>query len=723
MKKAVKILLAILMVACLALTVMACNKECKPGEHQWKDVRTIKVASCKEEGSKEVECEKCGKTDTQPIAKLAHTPQDVEKEDATCGEAGHQAGTRCSVCGETISGMEVIEATGNHTFVYTKESYDDTQHWKVCSVCGAQDTKANHQFDDHLKCECGATDVANAVARINGVKYRSVAAAVTEATAGQTIVLLKNATLDEVINIEKAVTIDLNGKNVTKSANNGAMFVVGQNGKLTIKGEGNVTHSGPCEVGSSNYIVNAISNGEVIIEGGTYEVLDCTIVQVSETAKVAIKGGHFAINENCSWRSTYLINKKDGSGTTVAISGGTFIDYDPSHSNSENPEENFCVSGYKVEKKDNAYTVVSAINYTAIKDLLDNNSDKLGTTITATPSSKYFLVKGTFVEFQSTSNGTTSSKQYGNLYIQDENGNKILVRGINTVDGKRFDATGIEGLTDIAVGDEIVVYGPAQTYNNTPQLTSTLLAVWKDTRYLSSDALFEAIAPADETISNLTLDSRATWVSNNEAIAISGTTGTVTRGTADVPVTLTATLLDPFTGENVTKDYTVVVKAAAQPTTKVATFDLGTDGTAGTHKDGSSIENGTGAIEATDNGYTLKIGNPTLVYNNALDKTGKGAIKLGTGKAAGSFVIDITGQTVKKIVIRVANYKANTGLVVKAHNGSADGNVLAQETISKLSDNGEYQEFAIEIPEGVTNVYFVCTVQNRCMIDGIDFYA
>ena len=96
---------------------------------------------------------------------------------------------------------------------------------------------------------------------------------------------------------------------------------------------------------------------------------------------------------------------------------------------------------------------------------------------------------------------------------------------------------------------------------------------------------------------------------------------------------------------------------------------------------------------------------------------------MGTGKAAGSFVIDITGQTVKKIVIRVANYKANTGLVVKAHNGSADGNVLAQETISKLSDNGEYQEFAIEIPEGVTNVYFVCTVQNRCMIDGIDFYA
>ena len=472
MKKAVKILLAILMVACLALTVMACNKECKPGEHQWKDVRTIKVASCKEEGSKEVECEKCGKTDTQPIAKLAHTPQDVEKEDATCGEAGHQAGTKCSVCGETISGMEVIEATGNHTFVYTMESYDDTQHWKVCSVCGAQDTKANHQFDDHLKCECGATDVANAVARINGVKYRSVAAAVTEATAGQTIVLLKNATLDEVINIEKAVTIDLNGKNVTKSANNGAMFVVGQNGKLTIKGEGNVTHSGPCEYGSSNYIVNAISNGEVIIEGGTYEVLDCTIVQVSETAKVAIKGGHFAINENCSWGSTYLINKKDGSGTTVAISGGTFIDYDPSHSNSENPEENFVVdgAGIKMTEADGVKTYVVCTDHQYVASVCSVCDHEISDADVIT--ALFALAQDTALEGTYKLTGVIkSAKPYDTQYKNREF--VITVNGKDVTVYRAKNATGSDiDIATLGIGDTVTVVGTLKNYKGTKEFDS-----------------------------------------------------------------------------------------------------------------------------------------------------------------------------------------------------------------------------------------------------------
>jgi len=318
---------------------------------------------------------------------------------------------------------------------------------------------------------------------------------------------------------------------------------------------------------------------------------------------------------------------------------------------------------------------------------------------------------------------------YGNLYIQDASGNKILVRGIQTLAGKRFDSTGIKGLTDIAVGDEIVVYGTAQLYNGEAQVNGhVILAVWRNTKYLTSDALLDYVAPAESVITDLTLNGLAMWsTSNSDVIAISGTTGTVTRGATDVTVTLTATIVDPYTGEDRSKSYDVVVKAAAPETTKVATFDLGTNGAAcepGKESDGTGITDTTGTISKVDGNYTLNIVNPTKVYDNAGDPSGNGCIKLGTSKVAGSFTIDITGQDVKKIVIYVGKYKTyNDALTAIAKNGDTNGAEIARNVISKYSGNSEYDAFEIELTSDITKVFFSTEGAARCKIDKIEFYA
>ena len=63
---------------------------------------------------------------------------------------------------------------------------------------------------------------------------------------------------------------------------------------------------------------------------------------------------------------------------------------------------------------------------------------------------------------------------YGNIYIQDADGNQLYVYGLYNYDGKvRFDAME----TKPAVGDTITVYGALGQYNNNPQMKNGWLIV------------------------------------------------------------------------------------------------------------------------------------------------------------------------------------------------------------------------------------------------------
>ena len=75
----------------------------------------------------------------------AHIEEPVEKEEATCTENGHEAGSKCSICDKTMSGMAEIPATGHSygEWVTVTDSTCTTKgsQERTCSVCGAVDSQ------------------------------------------------------------------------------------------------------------------------------------------------------------------------------------------------------------------------------------------------------------------------------------------------------------------------------------------------------------------------------------------------------------------------------------------------------------------------------------------------------------------------------------------------------------------------------------------------------
>lgn len=141
----------------------------------------------------------------------------------------------------------------------------------------------------------------------------------------------------------------------------------------------------------------------------------------------------------------------------------------------------------------------------------------------------------------------------------------------------------------------------------------------------------------------------------------------------------------------------------------VASFALGDNGAA-THSDGT----GASTYEETVSGYTLSISAGSNFYTGAIDAQGNSCLKLGIGKAVGSFTITVpTG--VKKVVIYVSGYKAKTSKYTV--NG---GDV---KTATKKSNDGEYEAVEITVPEDGKIVFATVTGATRIMINTIEFYA
>ena len=107
--------------------------------HSWNEGEITTSPTCENAGVKTYTCTVCNATKTEAIAATGHTPVEVAEQPATCTEAGHTAGTKCSVCEAILSGMEEIPATG-HTEVIdpavaptcTETGLTEGKH---CSVC------------------------------------------------------------------------------------------------------------------------------------------------------------------------------------------------------------------------------------------------------------------------------------------------------------------------------------------------------------------------------------------------------------------------------------------------------------------------------------------------------------------------------------------------------------------------------------------------------------
>ena len=114
--------------------------------HQWDEGKVTTAPTCENAGVKTYTCTVCNETKTEAIDATGHTSVEVPEKPATCTEAGHKAGKKCSVCGETLSGMEEIPATGHQwdegkvTTAPTCENAGVKTY--TCTVCNETKTEA-----------------------------------------------------------------------------------------------------------------------------------------------------------------------------------------------------------------------------------------------------------------------------------------------------------------------------------------------------------------------------------------------------------------------------------------------------------------------------------------------------------------------------------------------------------------------------------------------------
>ena len=290
---------------------------------------------------------------------------------------------------------------------------------------------------------------------------------------------------------------------------------------------------------------------------------------------------------------------------------------------------------------------------------------------------KYY-VTGVIVEI--------ANETFGNVYIQDEEGNKFYIYGLYSADGKtQYNALASKP----GVGDEITVWGVIGTYDGK---TAQMKSGWID----------EIVAC--EHVYEVTKEVEATCTAN----------GSITKVCTVCELnTITETIeaLGHTTEEGTCEKCGEEIGGSDAPAEPeiLATFDFGANGSA-SHNDGSDIGS---SKSYTANGYTLALSGASKVYASARDAKGNSCLKLGTGSAAGKFSFTV-GADVNQVIIYVAKYKTNTAKVTI--NGTT-------HTLTKASNNGEYD--VIVIDTSTTKTVTLTTVSGgyRAMINTIEFWS
>ncbi|MBR4419637.1 MAG: hypothetical protein IKT32_02040, partial [Clostridia bacterium] len=221
---------------------------------------------------------------------------------------------------------------------------------------------------------------------------------------------------------------------------------------------------------------------------------------------------------------------------------------------------------------------------------------KIGGTLSHdTTTTKKYYITGTVKD--------VSNTQYGNMNVQDANGNYIYVYGTYGTDGQtRYDALENKPVA----GDTVKLYTVVGNYNGA-QLKNA-------------------------------------WIVEHNGNSTGNQGGNEGGGNT--------TPDNPGSGDNSTVTGSVPSESA-----RLATFELGTN--ASGHVDGNEASSYT----ETNNGYTLKITNGVKMYPGSADAKGNSCLKLGASKSNGTASFTVPND-VQTVVLLVAQYKSNASSII-----------------------------------------------------------
>ena len=226
--------------------------------------------------------------------------------------------------------------------------------------------------------------VGKYVAEIGSKKYETLADAIRLATKGKTITLLADVEQNTQLAIDKSITLDLNGKTIKNTEDiwgdkANAILSITNGAKVTITGNGTIdAKENDC------YAINMVK-GDLTIENGTFYG-NVSVVQVQE-GTLSVKGGTFDLHQKWEGSSKYLFNCIDSEFTSgnakVAISGGTFVGFDPNVSPEQKVDgktPSFAAPGVGITKNENGSFTAAAGMTAQILDK-DGNSVKAYNTL------------------------------------------------------------------------------------------------------------------------------------------------------------------------------------------------------------------------------------------------------------------------------------------------------------------------------------------------------
>ena len=181
--------------------------------------------------------------------------------------------------------------------------------------------------------------------------------AIAAARPGDTVTLDGNIDITAPVVINKQITLDLDGKEISASSyiwnendKDWSLISVRGKGDLTIKGNGTLK-----ALANDSYAVDVMEGGSCTIESGTF-VGNVHAVYVRE-GTLEVNGGTFSVQQTYSDAQPYefVLNchdasYKDGSAK-ITVYGGSFKGFNPRDCEAEGVGTNFCAPGYVVDVK------------------------------------------------------------------------------------------------------------------------------------------------------------------------------------------------------------------------------------------------------------------------------------------------------------------------------------------------------------------------------------